>query len=285
MDYPRIARQVYGVPWAVTPEQHQEIQNILAERLRGDVRSEVRVHQRGNHFSAQALSLQPPRSRDSRVYRRGAMAYVPVSGVLGKGLSIMEQMCGGYNVDQLERDVDEIMGDSSVKNVLFDYDSPGGRIQGIPEASKTLQVLRSSGKKSYAFTATEAASAACWLYQQADYRYITESGVTGAVGVLVVMADRTKQLEMQGVQPIIIKAGEHKGAGLPGLPMTPEQLQMVQDQVDMFYGMMTRDIKSAHSGIDDSALQGQTFIGRQAIKVKLVDAVVTSIGSLIEQLS
>lgn len=287
MDYPRISSVVYGEPWAVTVAQHEAIQEVLKERIRGGSQAtdHLSFRARGNHFCAQTLSLTPPRSRDSRVYRRGAMAYIPVSGVIGKGLGIMEQMCGGYNIDQLSRDVDEVITDASVKNVLFDYDSPGGRIQGVPEASKMLQTLRGSGKNTYSFSSSEAASAACWLYQQADVRYLTESAVTGAVGVIVVMMDRTEQLKAQGISPIIVKAGAHKGAGLPGNPMTAEQLQMLQDQVDLFYAMMTKDIKSAHAGIDDSALQGQTFIGRQALKAKLADGIVNSLGTLVEHLS
>lgn len=284
MSYQRIARSVYGQPWAVLPATLETIQEVLAERTRGEVR-DFNIHQTNNHFSAQALSLAPPRSRDSRVYRRGAMAYVPVSGVIGKRLSMMEAMCGGYNIDQLAMDVEEVMADSSVKNVLFDYDSPGGQVQGVPETAKALAQLRVSGKKTYSFTATQAASAAYWLYAQADHRYLTESAMVGSVGVIVAIMDRTEQLKQQGIKPILVKAGAHKGAGLPGNPMSEEQLAMVQAQVDMFYGMMKYSINTAHSGIDDASLQGQTFLGLQAIKAKMADGLVSSLGSLVQQLS
>lgn len=283
MDYTRIARRVYREPWAITGETLETIQEVLAERMRGESRRDF-VFQRQNHFSAQALDLTPPRTRNSRVYRRGAMAYVPVQGVIGKNMSLMEQMCGGYSIDQFALDTDEVMGDASVKNVLFDFDSPGGNVQGIPEAAKMVQALNGV-KNTYAVTSGQAASAAYWLYSQAQNRYLTESSFVGSVGVLVVLMDRTEQLKAQGITPTIIKAGKFKGAGLPGNPMTAEEIQMVQDQVDMIYKAMVKDIQSAHSGISNDSLQGQSFLGSQAIKAKLADGLVGSVGNLVAQLS
>ena len=284
MDYHRILRQVQNQPWAVRPETLQVIQDILAERMRGERKGPEFVFQRENHFSAQTFELTPPRNRNSRVYRRGAMAYIPVQGVIGKNLSLMEQMCGGYSVDQLARDVDEVMEDASVRNVLFDYDSPGGQVTGVPEAADMLADLRKV-KQTYAFTGTQAASAAYWLYSQAQYRYVTDSALVGSVGVLIILADRTKQLEAQGITPIIIKAGEHKGAGLPGNPLTEEEIAMLQAQVDLIYQMMVNDINSAHAGIASETLQGQVFFGIQGIQAKLADATVRSLGNLVAQLS
>lgn len=281
MNYSRILQCVYNEPWAVLPATHETIQQVLAERLRGE--SVNRLQAPRNHFNAAALELNPPRARTSRVYRRGQMAYVPVAGIIGKNLSMMEMMCGGYSIDQLAADVDEVAGDSSIQNVLFDFDSPGGRVQGIPETARMVAQLGKS-KDTYAFTADLAASAAYWLYSQANHRYMTETAALGSVGVIVVHLDRTKQLEMQGVNATIIKAGDHKGAGLPGNPLSAEQIQMIQDQVNMIYGMMVADIKRAHAGISDKSLQGQVFLGKQVIDAKMADGF-TSLGALVERLS
>lgn len=283
MNYPRILQCVYGEPWLILPSTLDTIQQVLAERIEGNERSTV-VFQRQNHFSAQALGLTPPRSIKSRVYRSGKMAFIPVQGVIGKNLSLMEAMCGGYNIDQLAQDVGEVMADASIQNVVVGYDSPGGRVQGVPETAKLLAEMRGV-KNTFSFTDAMAASAAYWLFSQAEHRYITESAAVGAVGVIVALVDRTKQLEMQGVTVTVIKAGAHKGAGMPGNPMTAEQIQMIQDQVNLFYEMMVGDINRAHKGISPDSLQGQLFVGSQVIKAKLADATVTSLGALVQKLS
>lgn len=278
MSYQRILQCVYGEPWAVLPATHETIRQVLAEHIAG--RSGQLAPAR-NHFSAQTLQLDPPRIRASRVYRRGQLAYIPVNGIIGKNLSMMEEMCGGYSIDQLARDIDEAESDPSCRNVLFDFNSPGGRIQGVPE---TARMIAKMAKETYAFSSDMAASAAYWLYSQAKHRYLTETAVLGSVGVIVVMFDRTKQFEMQGVTPVIVKAGAHKDAGLPGRPFTAEELDMVQTQVTMIYDMMTADIKRAHSGISMDALQGQIFLGKQSLDAKLADGI-SSLGQLVLRLS
>jgi hypothetical protein len=105
MNYPHIAQKLYGEPWAITPAAHSSMQQVFEAHLNGDKTQQV-IFTR-NQFNSAALVLDPPRDRTSRVYRRGRLAYVPVHGIIGKGLSLMEEMCGGYSIDQLEKDLDE----------------------------------------------------------------------------------------------------------------------------------------------------------------------------------
>lgn len=279
MSYQRILQCVYGEPWCILPATHETIRQVLADHIIGS--ADQKFLPTRNHFSAQALQLDPPRLRSSRVYRRGPLAYIPVNGIIGKNLSMMEEMCGGYSIDQLARDVNEAESDPTCKNVLFDYNSPGGRIQGVPETARMISKMT---KETYSFSSDMAASAAYWLYSQAKHRYLTETAVLGSVGVLVVMFDRTKQLAAQGITPVIVKAGMHKDAGLPGRPFTEDELQMVQAQVSMIYDMMTADIQRSHGGIKTGALQGQIFLGAQCLDAKLADGI-SSLGALVQRLS
>lgn len=287
MGYVRITQKVFGEPWVITPGAHEAIQRALVARIDGDI-TNLRAEglgPRSNHFNAVALGLTAPQSRGSRVYRRGKMAYVPVEGIMGKGLSLMETLCGGYDVNQLQSDIEEISADSSIRNVLFDFDSPGGQVFGIPETARMLAQLPEQGKKTYAYSGKEVQSAAYWLYSQAQNRYLASSAVAGSVGVYMYLLDKSKALEMQGMSPVLIKAGAHKGAGLPGVPLSEEQRGMLQEQVDQIYSMMVKDVNSAHAGISESTLQGQSFLGRQAVKVHLADALLSNLNSLVQRLS
>ncbi len=278
----RIARLIYNHPWAVLPETQAAIREGF-ETWRAEGASTTSV-QRENHFSAEQLQLSAPTSRGSQVYRRGAMAFIPVSGIIGKRLSMLESMCGGYDVDQLAQDVDEVAQDQGVSNVLFAFDSPGGVVTGVPETARLMRDLAARGKNTYAFTDTLVASAAYWLYSQAQNRYATESAEVGGVGVYAYLLDRTNQLKNAGVEPTVIRAGKFKAEGMPGVPLSDEGRAHLQDQVDSIYKVMTQDITGSHD-VPDEALQGLTYMGEQAKKMGLVDATVSSLGSLVALLA
>lgn len=283
MTHPRILKKVYNTPWGVTAETHEAIRRAVA--LSGSpVQVDPNAFQRQNNFSAQKLQLMPPANRGSQVYRRGQLAFIPVSGIIGKHLSLFESMCGGYDLDQLQADVSEVQDDPTIQNVLIDFDSPGGLLTGLPETSDMLAGLRDK-KQLFGFSETEVCSAAYWLYSQCEVRYATESSMVGAVGVYAYFLDYTKNLEMQGIQPTLIRAGKFKGDGLPGYPLSSEEVVMIQEQVDLLYGMMTDDIRAAHPNAEMDAMQGQVFIGSQAAANGLVDVIRPSLGAVVERLA
>jgi signal peptide peptidase SppA len=281
MSYPRIAQKLYGEPWAITAEAHAGMQRVFEDHMRGDT-SRHEVYAPMNRFSAAALSLDPPRNLTSKVYRRGQLAYVPVHGIIGKGLSAMEQMCGGYSIDQLGRDVDEVNADMSVKRVLFDFDSPGGQISGVPEAAR---LIANCVKQTFGVTAGQSDSAAYWLMSQCGFIYCTESSEVGSIGVYLAIYDKTEMLAKQGIKLQLIKAGKHKAMGLPGNPLTEEEIQMLQDQVNQIYASFTGDIKAKRPKISADTMQGQAFLGKRIVENHLADALVTSLGDLVARLS
>lgn len=283
MDYARIAQKVYGEPWCITPEMHAQIQRILQAHIDGNKTNLNFVAQR-NEFNAAALGLTPPRNVRSRVYTRGKLAYVPVSGIIGKSLSSMEQMCGGYSIDQLQSDIADVSEDSSITKALFHFNSPGGQISGIPETASMLAEL---GKRVETIGAVDnvSGSAAYWLMSQCNYIYATESSETGSIGVYVALLDRTEQLAAQGVKVTVVKAGKHKAAGLPGNPLSEEEIKLLQEKVDGIYQRFTSMISAKRPQVASSTMQGQTFFGKEAQKLKLVDALTNSVGSLVAKLS
>jgi signal peptide peptidase SppA len=280
MNYPHIAQKLYGEPWAITPAAHASMQQVFEAHLNGDKTQQV-IFTR-NQFNAAALVLDPPRDRTSRVYRRGRLAYVPVHGIIGKGLSLMEEICGGYSIDQLEKDLDECNADAAVSRILLDFNSPGGQISGVPE---TARLIAASPKETFGFTARQSDSAAYWLMSQCDHIYCTQSAETGSIGVYLAVYDKTEMMKKAGVSLTLIRSGKHKGMGMPGNPLTEEQIQMLQDQVDMIFAEFSGAILAKRPNVTKETMQGQAFIGNQCLKAHLVDALTTSLGDLVARLS
>jgi signal peptide peptidase SppA len=280
MNYPRIAKKLYGEVWAITPEAHHAMQRVFEAHVNGD-RSQAIVFPQAR-FNAAQLTLDPPRSRNSRVYRRGRLAYVPVHGIIGKGLSIMEELCGGYSIDQLNSDIDEVESDPAVSRVLFDFNTPGGQVTGIPETARRIAKMT---KETFGYTGDQSDSAGYWLMSQCSYLYCTESSEAGSIGVYMAIYDSSEALKAQGKKLILIRGGKHKGAGLPGNPLTEEEISALQVQVDMIYNSFKGAVSSRRSNVSDETMQGQCFLGRQALDVKLVDAITDSLPSLVARLA
>ena len=91
-------------------------------------------------------------------------AIIPVHGVIGKGLSDMEKLCGCCDIEDVEEMLEDAVKDPEITTIIFDIDSPGGCSVGVPELANRIKACP---KNTIAFTDEEACSAAYWLGSQA----------------------------------------------------------------------------------------------------------------------
>ena len=59
---------------------------------------------------------------------------------------------------------------------------------------------------------------------QAGFVAANESALVGSIGTYGVIYDLSKRAENEGITVHIVRAGAFKGAGVPGAPVTDEQL-------------------------------------------------------------
>lgn len=284
MDYPRITHKVFFEPCCITPEAHYAVQRVLEAHLVGGAGAASLGLSPRNHFNAANLELSPPRDANSRVYTRGKLAYIPVSGIISKGISRLEAMCGGYDLNQLHADLEVAKSNAAVKNILIDFNSPGGSTTGVPEGAEAIR-LAGETKKVYGFTDTMSASASYWLMSQCTNIYATGSAVLGSIGVYLALLDSSEEMKARGVALKLFKAGAHKGMGLPGNVLSEEDEKLLQSNVDKWYGLFTKAVTSTRSKVKTETMQGQTFLGMDCRQNGLIDATVGSLGHLIERLS
>jgi ClpP class serine protease len=73
---------------------------------------------------------------------------------------------------------------------------------------------------------------------------------------------------------VLFTSGEQKGAGFPGTSLTEAQREHVQAQVDEAFNMFKAAVWTRRPGIDESSMEGQTFMGLTALGKSLADQVV-----------
>lgn len=275
MRYPHILAALRSARWAVTPSTLQAIRDVLSSRL---------VMDRASRPAARADEDAPVSPlRPAPVLGAKRIGLVPVFGIIGKRLSELETMCGGCDLDQVSAALSQAVADPANVAVILHLDSPGGTVTGVPELAAKIRELTKQ-KPIYAFTDGLCCSAAYWLAASCTGIFCTTSADLGSIGVYMALVDESAAWAQEGYRMVLIKAGEQKADGIAGLPITEEQVTRWQTEIDEVYRLFTTDVRSGRGSIEDSTMQGQTFMGEAAVKVNLADSLVTDLETLAAQI-
>lgn len=164
---------------------------------------------------------------------RGSTAVVPIAGTLMKRVPAWARYFGLNCTDttDLRSTIEKASEDPRVKRILLHVSSPGGQAAGVLEAADAIYAARSK-RRVDAVVDGIAASGGYWLAAQANTISAPPDSLVGSIGVYQVVFDTSKAAEADGVKVHVVRSGEHKGMGVPGAPVTGEQLAMAQRVVD-----------------------------------------------------
>mmetsp|Transcript_7112 Transcript_7112/g.11612 ORF Transcript_7112/g.11612 Transcript_7112/m.11612 type:complete len:631 (-) Transcript_7112:42-1934(-) len=168
--------------------------------------------------------------------------------------------------------------------ILLILDSPGGTVQDYGLAASQLSRLRNEPQiKLTVCVDRVAASGGYMMASQATpgQLFAAPFAMVGSIGVLMETVNLHDILSKNGIKPLIIKAGKNK-APLKSLgEVTPEELEMAQDDANVIHQAFqkwvtkSRNISGSQDWLDKVAT-GAVFLGAEACELGLVDRVVTS---------
>jgi len=268
MKYEHVIAEVFRKPWAILPEKFRAISELILLRASGEKLSETEIRER--------LALHAAARPASGNY--GAVAVIPIYGVISRRVNLMSQISGGTSTEKLTAQFRQALGDASVKAIVFDVDSPGGGVEGVPELAEEILKGRAQ-KKIVAVANSMAASAAYWLASAANELVVTPSGEVGSIGVFAEHEDISKALEDAGVKVSLISAGKYKTEGNPYEPLSEEARAELQSKVDAFYEMFVKSVARGR-GVAQSAVragfgEGRLVLAQDAVKGRMADRVAT----------
>lgn len=277
MKYPRLAAALYTGRWCIHPAtfaaMHATFQAAVAGTLPGVKAAE--------HDSPAMPKPEPPPAPELQVE---SIKIIPVHGICAKYISQMEADCGGLDLQHVEADLREAASDARVRVIVLHFNSPGGSVTGIPELAALIREINAS-KPVFAFSDSMCASAAYWLASACTEIVVTPTAEIGSIGVYSALVDESVAWATNGYKLELMKAGTHKAAGIPGLPLAPEDRALIQAEVDAIYGMFTSDVNAGRNGVASEVMQGQTFMGGAAVAVNLADGVVASLTDFVKMLT
>lgn len=277
MKYTHIARYVAETVWAIQPSKMAELLSVLAFRAAGHEFTPDDIRTRLGATSLEA------RGASSGVSKRGAVAVVPIRGVIAHRMSALDESWGGTSAESIGRTLEQIAADPGIGTIMYDIDSPGGTVPGIQELAAQMFALRGQ-KTQIAQVNSLAASAAYWLASQADEIVSIPSGTAGSIGVFTAHQDLSKALEQEGIDVTLISAGKYKLEGHPFGPLTEEAHAVLQDRVDTAYGQFVKDVARgrgvSQAAVRDGYGQGRALGAKDALKAGLIDSIGTMDGTI-----
>jgi len=228
-----------------------------------------------------ATASRKTKQRDYEVTADGR-AIIPVTGVIAKYARMVNGVSQpqGSSIEQMRQQLAAALNDTAVRSLFLLIESPGGSVSGLADFAAEVRAA-SERKPVVAMIDDLGASAAYYLASQAQVLYANASAMIGSVGVYSVLVDSSKRAEAEGLTFHILKSGEHKGTGTPGVAISSGQLAQQQTYMEHFYGMFIAAVLAgrAEAGLTAETLypmaDGRLWTPQQALESSLIDGVMS----------
>jgi len=270
MRYFHLLSMMATTPWAVERSYLAAAMSILANRafdLAGPVApisEDARLSQRRTNEAARS---------------GGAVAVLPIYGVMAQRMTEMEEACaGGVSVEKVSAAFRALVANDDVSAIVLDWDSPGGSTYGVQEFADEVRAARGV-KPIISQVNSLMASAAYWVGTAADEVVVTPGGRAGSIGVYSIHEDISEMLKMQGVNPTIVKEGEHKISAHPFGPLSDDgraQLEaLVKESAVAFRGAVADNRKVTKKTVVEQFGDGKVFGAAELVSRGMADRVGT----------
>ncbi len=251
----------YFMPYAIQPNLALSMFSAF-KRLDMQSHLEAQARHNGDHPGAGEFPVVD------------GVAIIQLQGTLMKQVS---SFGGGTSTVEARRNIRTAMRSSDINSILLLVESPGGSAHGTLELADDVAAAAAI-KPTNAFIEDLGASAAVWIFSNATFISANKMALVGSVGTFAVLFDESKAAEMAGVEVVIIKAGEMKGAGTPGTEITTEQRAMFQKEINDLNSQFLAGLvktgrfnKQSVKAIND----GRIHIASEAKKLGFIDKVET----------
>ena len=204
------------------------------------------------------------------------IAVIEISGVLIHRGGWIGQSSGQTSYEGITAQIEAAASDSSVRGVALEIDSFGGEVAGVFDLADRIRALRRA-KPVWAFVAEHAFSAGYAMASQADRILLPRTGAVGSIGVVVMHADLSGQLDQEGARVTLIHAGSHKIDGNPYAPLPNAVRDDIQREIDVLRFLFAETVAAGRTGrlSQDGAMatEAATYRGADAVTAGLADEV------------
>ncbi len=182
-------------------------------------------------------------------------------------------LLGGGTVtpEEIMSQIDEAEENPDVKAILIRVNSPGG------SAAASQEIFEEIGKieKPVVVSVSETcASGAYYVSSAADKIIANRASSVGSIGVIMQIPNYEDLYEKLGLKYTTIKQGEYKDIGSPDRPLTSEEVELLEAQLEEIYVQFISDVAEARDmdikEVEELAT-GWVFLGTEALELGLID--------------
>jgi ClpP class serine protease len=255
----RLSEMVWNTPQLITEETFSPILQYLTDR--------------NNHQFV--LGKDAPVVAAKKPQKVGGIGELKISGALT--YKPVQMMCseGGTSYQGLLEDAEELI-EMGVDTILLVAESGGGQaLMCFSTANRLRELADESGTKLVTYIDTVSASACLALTIVADEVIIHPEAITGSIGCVCAILDRSKALADAGLKPIYISSTEGKTPFQADGSFSQKFLDKMQKDVTAL-GMNFAEHVHKYTGIpveDVLALDAQMFNAEEALSLGLVNKI------------
>ena len=285
MLHARIAARAFNTPLLVEPAKATAFLSGLGPRILGrqvEMTNEGDALESATRLPAHASIIAKGLLGDFQEHGEApypvidGIAVIEISGVLIHRGSWIGESSGQTSYEGIAAQIEAAASDPAVRGVALEIDSFGGEVAGVFDLADRIRALRRD-KPVWAFVAEHAFSAGYALASQASRILLPRTGAVGSIGVVVMHADLSGQLDRDGVRVTLIHAGSHKIDGNPYAPLPDAVRDDIQREIDVLRFLFTETVAAGRAGplSQDAALATEAAIyrGTDAVTAGLADDV------------
>ncbi len=200
-------------------------------------------------------------------------ANVGVVTILGEIDSVEDSEYYSTAAPDIVQQIEELEANPSILAILLDIDSGGG----ATESSESIMLaLIEATKPTGAVIRNMGASGAYLAATGADRIFASRFSDVGGIGITNDFVDTSEQDRQAGVVFYNFSSGVDKGVFKPGNHITPEQVEVIMEDVMKSHDIFVRDV-AANRGIPIEEVEriatGRGYLGEDALKLGLIDQI------------
>jgi protease IV len=180
---------------------------------------------------------------------------------------------GTVTPEEIMSQLDEAEDNPDVKAILIRVNSPGGSAAASQEIFEEIKKIEKPVVVSVSETC---ASGAYYISSAADKIIANRSSSVGSIGVIMQIPNYEDLYEKLGLKYTTIKQGKYKDVGSPDRPLTGEEIDLFEAQLNEIYSQFISDVAEAR-GMDVGEVEelatGWVFLGTEALELGLIDGI------------
>lgn len=289
-DLPLVSARLFNTPHLIAPRKAFAILAGLGDRFgvsqvalppEGAVRGVVPLASLKPMAAINPTAVYPEARHGCQV--EDGIALVAVHGTMVARGDYMDADSGltGYNL--VAANLTRAAADPAVRGIMLDVDTYGGEGNGCDACADLVRRV-GEAKPVWARVADHAYSAGYWIASQAHRVVLTPTGGAGSIGVVILHADFSRNLDAAGITVTLIHAGQHKVDGNPYEPLPDAVRDELQAETEALRARFAERVAAAR-GLDVAAVLGteaRTYLADAAVALGLADAVMQPLDALAE---